>query len=306
MRGWRPQSADSPGARTFPPGALWSRIVRQTRRAIKNGILRRIDTEQRFVSDAGVDFVVRVASSLARKQQQTRVQQARGGERSNPFLPPEPGLLIAAVSGTHFAVLNKFNVLHHHLLIVTRKFEHQETLLNAADLDALWRCLGEYPSLGFYNGGAAAGASQEHKHLQLVPLPLADKGPPVPIVSVVPAGSPGIVRVSAGLPFRHALVNLEPSGANPDSLWSLYTSMLDKVGITAVEHRNGVRQSMPYNLLVTREWMLLVPRSRECFNTISINALGFAGSFFVKHQQQVRIIMRAGPMTALRGVSFVV
>ncbi len=59
----------------------------------------------------------------------------------------------------------------------------------------------------------------------------------------------------------------------------------------------------PYNLLVTREWMLLVPRSRECWARISVNALGFAGSLFVRERRQMHAIKAHGPMNVLRSVA---
>lgn len=63
------------------------------------------------------------------------------------------------------------------------------------------------------------------------------------------------------------------------------------------------RQTGPYNLLATREWMLLVPRSTECFHGISVNALGFAGALLVRDAEQLALLERHGPMTALRAVA---
>jgi ATP adenylyltransferase len=226
------------------------------------------------------------------------VQQGR--RHINPFLPPEPALFVSDVSSTHLAVLNKFNVIEHHLLIVTRRFEHQETLLNESDFAALWRCLEEFPSLGFYNGGTVAGASQAHKHLQLVPLPLADTGPHIPMQPLLRSSSPiGRVGVCDRLPFRHAFVRLEPQAPHSDMLCELYSAMLQTVGLDPVERPDGVYQSGPYNLLVTAEWMLLIPRSKEFFDAVSINGLGYAGSLFVKDQQQVALIEQHGPMSGL-------
>jgi ATP adenylyltransferase len=53
-------------------------------------------------------------------------------------------------------------------------------------------------------------------------------------------------------------------------------------------------------LVVTKEWLLLVPRSREFFDSISINALGFAGALLVWNEEQLRALRAAGPLTALR------
>ena len=56
----------------------------------------------------------------------------------------------------------------------------------------------------------------------------------------------------------------------------------------------------PYNLLATREWMLMVPRRAEHFESISINALGFAGALLVRTEPELALIRERGPMTALR------
>ncbi len=49
--------------------------------------------------------------------------------------------------------------------------------------------------------------------------------------------------------------------------------------------------------------MLLVPRSREFSQGISVNALGYVGSLFVKDKTGLDTIRRTGPMDLLREVS---
>ncbi|MFN2646613.1 MAG: phosphorylase, partial [Burkholderiales bacterium] len=63
------------------------------------------------------------------------------------------------------------------------------------------------------------------------------------------------------------------------------------------------RQSAPYNLLATRRWMLLVPRGCERYESISVNALGFAGSLFVRSDVELERVRDAGPMAVLRAVT---
>jgi ATP adenylyltransferase len=46
--------------------------------------------------------------------------------------------------------------------------------------------------------------------------------------------------------------------------------------------------------------MLLVPRSEECVEGVSVNALGFAGSLFVRDAARMEVIRRLGPMTVLQ------
>ncbi len=46
-----------------------------------------------------------------------------------------------------------------------------------------------------------------------------------------------------------------------------------------------------------------MPRAREHFDSISVNALGFAGSLFVRDEAQLAAVKRAGPMAVLRAVA---
>ncbi len=299
----RPMQAYKP----FTKGTLWSRLCEVTERALASGHLVSIDTRFSVIEHEGMPFVVRVANNLQRKANDK--QQHRTAPAFNPFLPPEAQLTVADVSDTHIAILNKFNVVEHHLLIITRNFEEQEALLTQSDFEALWRCMDEYEGLGFYNGGEIAGASQRHKHLQLIPLPLAGSKLPLPVDALIEAGNagPSICRL-ATLPFAHRFFSFADSPPHTTTAGAAlshacYLEMLKETGIDTVVRGDGQFQSAPYNLLVTRRWMMLVPRSAEFCNGISINAMGFAGSLFVRSEQELESVQQTGPMNLLRAVS---
>ncbi len=295
------------------PGSLYEAISSRTASALASGALQPIETRFEQVCEHGICFLLRVAANLRRKAEDTterrRQCQTRRGREFNPFLPPERELKVADITPSHLALLNKFNVIDRHLLLVTRCFEDQEALLTCADFQALWVCMAEFDSLGFYNAGPAAGASQRHKHLQLIPLPLVQGGPQVPLAPLLAGGTeePGF-RSNPILPFVHGISGL-PEGVerNPARAarisFELYRGLLDFVGIAAIGDPQAARQSAPYNLLLTRRWMLLVPRSRECFAGISVNALGFIGSLFVKDEQEKAALTRHGPFAVLRSVA---
>ncbi|HWQ38247.1 MAG TPA: DUF4922 domain-containing protein [Burkholderiales bacterium] len=258
---------------------LQSRIQTVAHRALKKGALEPIKTELEVIPDAGVQFVVRVVSSLRRKDAAARRQVW------DPLGDYDPELFVADISSTHYALLNKFPVMPQHLLIVVRDYEPQDARLTARDFAALARCMEGSASLGFYNAGREAGASQHRKHLQLVPLPLAPQIPqPVPIEALLDAGP--------GLPFRHAFGRPEQTDA--EALHALYCRLLDSAGVGG---------TAPYNLLLTHRWMLVVPRAREHFESISVNALGFAGSLLARDRTELERIRAAGPMNVLRAVA---
>lgn len=292
----------------FQPGTLLDRLTRTTIEALDAGALQPIPTDFEFVEDCGVRFLVRVVSNLARKQH-AKVESGGGdGGRPNPFLPHDPAMYVADASEMHICLLNKYNVVDRHLLIVTRQFEHQQSPLTLADFKALLRCMAEYDSLGFYNGGTISGASQAHKHLQLVPLPISPEGPRIPIEPLlVAAGFPGRIGRADGLPFPHALARFDPRSAvslanSAETAHSLYCQMMNVIGL-APDAANSDRIASAYNLLVAREWMLLVPRIRERFESISLNALAFAGALLVRTEREMESLKRHGPMCALEHVA---
>ncbi len=284
----------------FRPGTLASAMKARIATALANGALRPIVTEQVVVEQDGVRYLVRAVSSLAHKDEDPA---ARKAAPANPFQPWEPDLFVADVSETHVALLNKFPVLDRHLLIVTRRFVHQETLLDEDDFAAVARCLSDIDGLCFYNGGESAGASQPHKHMQLVPLPLAADGPALPVQPLLDAAHVGANATGnvPGFDFLHAFCWL--SDLASATLLARSRDLMREIGMSALPGADSSRKSTPYNLLLTRDWMLLVPRSREHWEDVSVNALGYAGSLFVRNAAQLDAVRKAGPMAVLRHVS---
>ena len=276
---------------------------------METGALEPIATESHFVPDGGVRFLVRSVSSLARKETFRKVFD--GDSQGNPFLPYEPVLHVGDPRSTHVCLLNKYNVVDHHLLIATREFEPQESWLRLDDFCALWRCMLEYESLGFYNSSPTAGASQPHKHVQLIPLPLVQgsNGSQVPMDRLFadmshPAGD--ACRLGS-LPFHHAFVRWAATGTadqqrDASRLWTCYQKLLTFVGWDP-DLPVPLRAGHAHNLLVTRKWMLLVPRTKECFGDISLNALAFAGALLVRDGEQLEQLRQAGPFAALAAVT---
>lgn len=293
-RSRRRSTRDTSPARNPEPelGRFAAEVHSRFSAALAAGALEPIHTELFEVEDAGVRFAVRVASGPDRKRT-SRSQP----ERSNPFLPYEEAMYVADVAPRHVCLLNKFPVMRDHALLVTREFEEQDAPLAAGDFEALWTALGELGGLGFYNAGAIAGASQRHRHLQVVPTPIGFGPRPTPIEGLLDeARFDSPVGRAPGLPFLHAVARLRsvqrqaPTDA-ARALLGLYREMARAFGCD--------RGGRSYNLLVTREWMLFVPRAKECWEDVSLNALAFAGAILVRSEPQLERIRAVGPMTLL-------
>jgi len=288
-------------------GSLWERLKAQSTHGLAVGALQSIETHTETVEDSGLRFRIHILANLSRKEK-ARQQQGKTAP-ANPFLPYEPDLYVCDISSTHLCLLNKFNVVDHHFLIVTRQFEPQESWLNQADFEAIARCLLEVKGLVFFNGGQDAGASQPHKHVQIVPQPKSMTDFPLDEV-IQSAMEQGNISQSSQLPFRHAILPMPSAGHQQPTeaaetvataLLSRYRTLLAAVGITNTNSWQDA-QTAPYNFLCTQKWMMVVPRSQEKHADISVNSLGFAGSLLVKNQDKLQQLKATGPLQLLQTV----
>ena len=276
-----------PAAHPPPAVGFWAGVVDRAEAALASGAMHSFECQLEYVQDAGVEFVLRVATRLPRGETAAgRTAQAPALAR-DPLDDPEPALIVRDLTPTHRALLNKFSVLREHLLVVTKRHEDQRDLLNERDFEALAVCMEDAEVLAFYNGGPEAGASQSHKHLQVVTLPLSPRHS-VPIDALLTSSKDA-------LPFRHAALRLDPGqAARPAEMLAAYRELHRRAGLVAPQ---------PYSLLATHEFMLVVPRSGDRYEGISINSLAFAGSFFVRDAKHAHLIAAGPPMAVLKSVA---
>ena len=289
-------------------GWLWEQAELIAQQALATGALQPIHTTITHLPAGPANFLIHQldgdggAGALDQKLTRSPFAGNHDFRDFNPFLPYEPALFVADISPTHLALLNKYPVMRQHLLVVTRAFEEQDAALTGADFAALWACMGAGGTLGFYNSGKVAGASQRHKHLQVVPLPLDPTGVAVPIEPLLGTmATPGQINLASDLPFRHALAWFDPAALNADPdaparLLETYHALLDACGAG-----DGVAPR-PCNLLLTHHWMLLAPRRQERCDGIGVNGLGFAGCLLARNENEMARLRAMGPLAVLQHV----
>ena len=288
------------------------------------------------VRAGGVDFVVLLADGGAK----AKAAGDEGGDDGDPFAPAavaaNPALLVReTVFGAYALVLNKFPALPHHALLVTKAFAPQDWRLTKADLDALHRCAAAADALGFYNSDAVAGASQPHRHFQLVfndafgdvlvddagaapaesfgvttppiqaaidLLPREDwawsaKAPFAPKVRSL-AALDGIAHGVVQLPERATYhIDFQGDGGFDVALLRAYAALLGALDLF---------EQPPYNLLLSRRWMLVVKRAHRDGEGVDINALGYAGCLLARDEAAFDALAArggAGPLAALRAAA---
>lgn len=288
------------------PTDFMTRVRAKTETALASGDLQPLQTEETVIQDQGLKFILRWASTLAVKDTaKPSTTILPGGPRDpdfNPFLNPDPALLLEDIGNHHVAILNKFPVCLYHLVIACKQFAEQQSPLDINDFTALAQILSGQGGLGFYNGGAAAGASQRHKHVQWLP-PAADNAslamwlPGLPVNDVA-----GLSTRHELLPVQHRFIRVQAGPGHDvqtsaDSMLAAYNQALADLGL-----HTGADGLLPaFNMLVADGWMLIVPRSQEHFNGVSLNAPSFGGTIYVRNRDQIAEF--ASPLAALTSVA---
>ena len=275
--------------------------------ALASGALQPVEVEEIEVEDAGLRITLRWVSSLAAKDAAAKVA-IPGGPRDpnfNPFLNPDPELTVGPVGPEHVAILNKFPLCAGHLVLARSSFAEQLAPITRGDFAALAMLMAQAGGIGLYNGGAEAGASQRHKHLQWMPeapgnasLRLYAPG--------LPADAPELTTAThPALPMRHVFVRDRCGRGTPvdtaaDSLHAGFLRACDILGLAP--GTDGLLP--PFNLLAGDGWLLVIPRRAEHFEDVSLSAVCFAGTLYTRTAEQIEAVRGTGPLRALAATGF--
>lgn len=283
---------------------ILQRLDQLSQAALASGDLLPVQAQEELMHDQGLTFFVRWVSTLAAKDAAS--VSIPGGPRDpnfNPFLPPAPELTVDDASSTHNIVLNKFAVCDLHLVLADKVFSEQLSPLRDIDFRILADFLALHGGLGFYNGGGPAGASQRHKHTQWIPQ--ADHNGSLHLYKdqLPEQAQPGSVHRHPALAFEHCFVRLldtQDPVALGDSLLNSYRLACNELGL--VPGSDGLLP--PHNMLAGQGWMLMVPRSTELVDGISVNALSYAGCIYVRTPEQIERVQQIGPLGVLAQAAF--
>ena len=132
--------------------------------ATASGALVPLDTSlTHLIGEHGISFELRHLISATPKHLRA------AGPKPNPFRPWDRRLEVEQINDTHVVILNKFPVQAGHMLLITQAWQPQTGWLSVEDWRALAQIDETTTGLWFFNSGPDAGASQPHRHLQLLP-----------------------------------------------------------------------------------------------------------------------------------------
>lgn len=271
-----------------------------SRDAEAKGALKSIQTQTSVIADADLPFIIRCVDSLERKEaaQKKAPKPSKPDKPMNPFLPYDPDLFVTDISATHVCLLNKFNVVDRHLLFVTREFESQAKLISPEDMQAAVWGLEVMDGLVFFNGGENAGASQPHKHLQMVPLPQWQEcvNPMEAFLLSQPVSEAVKKLPAVAFPLVAAKVDKLVTQGDIRAIHDLYLQGLKLLELIEGDEEEA---SGDYNFLLTRRLMWIVPRTSGKVQGVGVNALGYAGTILLKRMEQSASVESIGPLKLL-------
>ena len=261
--------------------------------ATASGALVPLDTTlTHLMGDGGSRFELRHLLSATPKHLRA------SGPKPNPFLPWDQRLEVDRIGDSHVVILNKYPVQTSHMLLITQDWQPQTGWLSMEDWQSLARIDATTTGLWFFNSGPDAGASQPHRHLQLLPRAAGER---------ICARDDWFRRcaqnttMSAQDPLlRSSRVAAISSTLTGETLQELYLALADDLGLGHPTTDDCPRGA--YNLLLSRQWMAIVRRRREGIRGFSVNALGFAGSLLSTEASDRQWIQRSGPEALLQAV----
>ncbi|KAK3682220.1 inositol phospholipid synthesis and fat-storage-inducing TM-domain-containing protein [Podospora appendiculata] len=321
-----------------------------------SGALNYYPTQVALLDVNSVPFQLRFSPALANKPKASPGSDATT-KPIDPFDNPAPDLLIAPLPPHHILVLNKFAIVPEHFILATRVFKPQTHLLEADDLAATYACIEAYHRyhetqvetsgagtgelFAFFNSGAHSGASQPHRHVQLLPVDrmrdgldghersgasrwdvLADR---------LVDGEEGNGDAALRVPFRTFAARIAP-GMDGRALLGVYLGLYKAAekemgagvrlldGMGAWRGGRGSERErereweegearISYNLAITRDVMVLLPRvaegaeivteeSGQPVGVLALNGTVLAGTALVKSREEWEVL-RAHPERAV-------
>ncbi|EJP66722.1 Ap4A phosphorylase II [Beauveria bassiana ARSEF 2860] len=309
-------------------------------KALSNGDLFYFATHAQDVRVGALTFQLRFSPALANKPKapptKRETAETTPSKPFDPFAyttPPPPPLFVGDVGAAHFLVLNKFAIVPGHFILATRVYKPQTDVLEADDLHATLACLRAYQEaaspaplssssssgggddddddgdgedgalFAFFNCGEHSGASQPHRHIQMLPVAAMREGLPADsawrvLATQLNGGGGGGGGVAAPFTTFSQRITLDTSQEELHAAYlRLYAQAVRAVKGEESEVSTTGEAAISYNLAMTRDRLVLCPRRAEgdavrdpdtghVVGKVSLNGTMLAGTALVKTEAE--------------------
>ena len=262
----------------------WEKALNQTRLAIDNESLFPLKTDI-ITTDLYEknDFIIRQLDTS--KFNKKKIY----GPKQNPFCPWEKILEIDKIGKNHQLILNKYPVQKGHILLITNSWKPQNGWLDINDWKAIKEVNNDTNGLWFFNSSPIAGASQPHRHFQLLRRSEGELSCPREKWFL----EMDIDKDTNNILKRNIIVSKFNFLENSLSHFELYLELAMKLGLGTPVNDRKPRYS--YNILITNRWISIIKRSNDHIHGFSINGLGFAGYLLVTEKSDINYLRKFGP-----------
>ena len=176
-----------------------------------------------------------------------------------------------------------------HILLITNTWKPQNGWLDINDWLAIQKVNKDTSGLWFFNSSPIAGASQPHRHFQLLRRSKDEISCPRDkwfLEKIINKDSNSKLN-------KNIIVSKFNFIENSLSLFELYLELSKKIGLgDPINNKNPL---YPYNILITNRWIAIIKRSNDHIHGFSINGLGFAGYLLVTEKSDINYLNKFGP-----------
>ncbi|KAF4459668.1 5 5 -P-1P-4-tetraphosphate phosphorylase 2 [Fusarium albosuccineum] len=297
-------------------------------KARSEGDLHYYPTQVTILHVNAIPFQLRFSPALANKPKPPPKDVSKPQKPFNPFANPDPALRIADLGASHYLVLNKFAVVPEHFILATTEFKPQTHVLEESDLEATLACIEAYEAarrtdeeqghrdgeLGggdglyaFFNCGEHSGASQPHRHIQLLPIARMKDGFEHGASWSVLADQ----LTTKIAPFATFAEEIKP-GMSGQDLHSIYLRLYRKACRAVAFHTKDPVHAeeapaegptrISYNMAMTKNTLVVCPRLAEgakllsqdgdVLGSLALNGTVLAGTALVKNELEWEALKR--------------
>ena len=272
---------------------IWSKALETSRKAIDCAAVIPLETYKYKSIKKCFDFELRF---LKRTFPKNLIDY---GPKANPFIPWDRRLEVQPVNDNYTLILNKYPVQLGHLLLISNDWKPQNSWLSIDDFEAISKVDNDTTGLWFFNSSKDAGASQPHRHFQLLRRNTYENiCPRYDWFCSLLNNSEGFnsdIKQSISIKPRKSELDIDAN-----DLFNSYKSMIIEMDLGNIN--NDDKPLKPYNLLITEKWISLIVRSKDRAHGFGINALGFAGYFLGTKRSDIDMLIKFGPESILKDV----
>ncbi len=270
----------------------WQKSLAASKKAIRNGTLSPIETKLDYIkTDLNLVFEKRILVNDSLKFKRII------GPNKNPFSPWEKELEIDNINLEHVLILNKYPVQIGHMLLITRNWKPQNGWLDMSDWAAIKSIDIDTTGLWFFNSCKEAGASQTHRHIQL--LRREDLCNICPLQNLYSSENRFKINNNK-LIDNISSKSKDYAKCGAKDLYDIYLELCSNLDLGSPSLCNKPRY--PYNILLSPSWVTVIRRSSENAHGFSLNALAFAGYLLNTDKSDNKWLKQNGPIRLLEEV----